>query len=246
MAAVQDPNFWRRFSTAVHQQEDFEKAHPDLQHSYVGPSPVPSAPMSPLSQCHLITPSSEQAWQAEFEEQKRRASGIMAPGMGTERVPKPSKLKKSASRASTRPLLHQRHSSSFSPSPSPFPSPLPSLHWPASRSLRTPTTLPHPLSTHLDAATKALPPRPQPVLPGLCSPSSLSLSSRPRTLFKTWTTITGPANMVPHSESWLASQKQKSKQRTCICWCFWLVLIALVAAAIVTVLVLRAHGILHF
>jgi hypothetical protein len=236
---IQDPNFWRRFSTAVH-QDDFAKDHQDLKHSYVDPSPASSAPMSPSSQCQLFVPSSpvlarsgvvsmppsalrrEQIWQAEIEAERRGSAVEMRQ---KEKVP--SKLKKSASRASTRPLLHQRNKSS--------------VHWPSS--LQSPTL---DLSTPSPAFHTTTLTRPPSLLAGLRSPSSLSLSGRPRTLFKTWTTITGPANVCPHSESWLAGQKKKSRQRTWICWCFWLGLIALVAGVVVAVLVLRSHGILKF
>jgi hypothetical protein len=227
---VQDPNFWRRFSVAVH-QDDLEKEQVpgNLKHSYV-PSNPSTAPMSPTSQCHLSPafPASpiasismslsaptqpalrqEEIWQAEFEAEKAQERERERE-REQERAPprKPSKLKKSASRASTRPLL-RKISTKHARVPS-FPD------------------LERPRSLRLDFS-------------GLRSPSALSLSGRPRTLFKTWTTIT--ANPVCR-DSWLAGQKKKSRQRTWICWCFWLCVLALVAGVVVAVLVLKAHDII--
>jgi hypothetical protein len=206
---VQDPNFWRRFSLAVHQDEalrsELAQSSPDLKHSYV-PS-LSSAPMLPtyapsaLSSMHNLLASPvraalrpEEIWQHEFESEKaaREEQHVQ--------VRRPAKLKKSASRASTRPLLHKRNQVSVT------------------------------ISLHA------------PVIPGLRSPSCLSLSGRPKTLFKTWTTCT--ANPVANRASWLESQQKKSRHRTWICWAFWLSMIALVAGVVVAVLVLRAHGII--
>jgi hypothetical protein len=205
---IQDPHFWKRFSTAVHQDEAIKEemaGSPDLKHSYV-PS-ISSAPMSPdfppsaapsmhnlLAQPAPVALRKEEIWQREFESEKQ------ALAQHTQRpCKKPSKLKKSASRASTRPLLHKQQQ--------------PSLTF----SLRRPS------------------------IPGLRSPSCLSLSGRPKTVFKTWTTC--EANPI-HSTSWLESQNKKSRHRTWMCWAFWLSMIVLVAGVVVTVLVLRAHGII--
>jgi hypothetical protein len=229
---VQDPNFWRRFSVAVH-QDDLEKEQVprNLKHSYVPSNPSP-APMSPTSQCHLSpafpaspiasismslvssptlpTLRQEEIWQAEFEAE--RACEREREREQDEPIRKPSKLKKSASRASTRPLLrNQSLNNKHKHSPS-FPEPL-----------RSPSSLR------------------RPDLSGLRSPSALSLSGRPRTVFKTWVTIT--ADPVCR-DSWLASQKKKSRQRTWICWCFWLCVLSLIAGVVVAVLVLKAHGII--
>jgi hypothetical protein len=237
---VQDPNFWRRFSVAVH-QDDLEKEQVpgNLKHSYVSSNPS-TAPMSPTSQCHLspafpaspiasismsLSPPTqptlrqEEIWQAEFEaekaeererEREREQEREREAQRNQNPIRKPSKLKKSASRASTRPLLRNQSQTKHAHKPS-----FPDLERPPS--LRRPD------------------------LSGLRSPSALSLSGRPRTLFKTWTTIT--ANPVCR-DSWLASQKKKSRQRTWICWCFWLCVLALVAGVVVAVLVLKAHDII--
>jgi hypothetical protein len=243
---VQDPNFWRRFSLAVHQDDLSKETTPDLKHSYVAPQ-TSSAPLSPTSQCHLspafASPASsmrhlsspsplsaphvsplrrEQIWQSEFEAEKQlqREQELSVP----QTKQKQNKLKKSASQASKRPLLrgHARTSSSFTSN---------SIY--TFSQSKTPTT-----TTTIDITLQ----RPQSVLAqALRCPSSLSLTGRPRTMFKTWTEIT--ANPV-HSDSWLAGQKKKHKQRAWICWCFWLSVIALVAGVVVAVLVLRAHGII--
>ncbi|OAL04586.1 hypothetical protein IQ06DRAFT_99069 [Phaeosphaeriaceae sp. SRC1lsM3a] len=257
---VQDPNFWRRFSVAVH-QDDLTKeqaaSRPDLKHSYVYPSnsTCPSAPLSPTSQCHLspafpaspITSMSilsasastpalatlrrEEIWQAEIEAEKaaerereeaERATRNIAPT-----VRRPSKLKKSASRASTRPLLRRTTRTSFSLSPN------------EEELQQQADEKPHP----------SFPPRRpsfpsslrRPSIPGFRSPSALSLSGRPRSAFKTWTTIT--ANPHPR-DSWLEGQQRKRRQRTWICWCFWLCMMALVAGVVVAVVVLKAHKII--
>jgi len=39
MAVVRDPAFWRRFSMAVHLDEEAQTAKPELKHSYVIPQP---------------------------------------------------------------------------------------------------------------------------------------------------------------------------------------------------------------
>jgi hypothetical protein len=259
--AIQDPNFWKRFSTAVHNSDLAKDGHPDLKHSYV-PSAPSSAPMSPTSQSHLFSPAAsvsnlrvvscpppallgtrsdsanglrrEEVWQAEFDTQRREKHEMEERSSSRPRpVRQPSKLKKSASRASTRPLLSHRRQSS-------------SIHF-ASSSHNTPT-----LKQTTISQTSL--PRPNSILHSLRSPSSLSLSGRPRTLFKTWTTITG--NAAAHSnsntdggynsDSWLESQQRKKRQRTWICWCFWLGLIALVAGVVVAILVLRKYDILKF
>lgn len=262
---VQDPNFWRRFSVAVH-QDDLSKEQaanrPDLKHSYVYPSTstCTSAPLSPTSQCHLspafpaspVTSMSimsastpalatlrrEEVWQAEIEAEKaaerereaeqHRQRQQQQRKASESNIRRPSKLKKSASRASTRPLLRRTTRTSISLSPNgeddnnddekfPHPPPAPPRRPSFPTSLRRPS------------------------LPGFRSPSALSLSGRPRSAFKTWTTITANPNS---RDSWLEGQKKKRRQRTWICWCFWLCVFALVAGVVVAVVVLRAHGII--
>ena len=44
MVVIQDPLFWKRFSTAVHLEEAASSPHPDLKHSYASPFPLPLTP----------------------------------------------------------------------------------------------------------------------------------------------------------------------------------------------------------
>ncbi|KAH7406547.1 hypothetical protein DE146DRAFT_607762 [Phaeosphaeria sp. MPI-PUGE-AT-0046c] len=232
---VQDPNFWRRFSVAVH-QDDLTKeqaaSRPGLKHSYVYPSnsTCPSAPLSPTSQCHLSPafPASPVTSSLSI-----LSASVSTPPPATLRreeptgnqaatVRRPSKLQKSASRASTRPLLRRQTRTSFSLAPN-------DEEKPPSHPRLPPRRPSFPSSLR------------RPSIPGFRSPSALSFSGRPRSAFKTWTTIT--ANPHPR-DSWLEGQQKKRRQRTWICWCFWLCVFALVAGVVVTVVVLRAHGII--
>lgn len=255
---VQDPNFWRRFSVAVH-QDDVSKeeaaSRPDLKHSYVYPSTstCTSAPLSPTSQSHLspafpgspVTSMSilsgsmnvstpalatlrrEEVWQAEIEAEKaaererEREGDERVQLQPTATVRRASKLKKSASRASTRPLLRRTTLTQTSTSLSP--------------DLENPLQPPTPFSQRRPSFPR------RPSIPGFRSPSALSLSGRPRSAFKTWTTIT--ANPHPR-DSWLQGQQRKKRQRTWICWCFWLCVLALVAGVVVAVVVLKKYGVI--
>lgn len=74
MAMVRDPAFWRRFSVAVHQDEEAQAraTRPELKHSYVTPSPsmqspthqIPSPtatmPLSPTSPINPFSPMSSE------------------------------------------------------------------------------------------------------------------------------------------------------------------------------------------
>jgi hypothetical protein len=249
---VQDPNFWRRFSLAVH-QDDLSKSPEhtgDLKHSYVDPSPLsptsqhnllspafPSSPQFPTialvpAPAHTVPLRQEEIWQSEFEAEKAAMRE-----MKEKETPKrrPSKLQKSASRASRRPLL-SRSSSTFSRNTSftfPASNPPSANQTTYTYTTTTQTNTPLVLSPALQ--------RPPSALSFLRNPSTLSLSGRRGTVFKTWTEIT--ANPTS-SDSWLAGQKKKSKQRAWICWCFWLTFLVLVAGVVVAVLVLKSHGII--
>jgi hypothetical protein len=246
---VQDPNFWRRFSLAVH-QDDLSKSPEhtgDLKHSYVDPSP-----RSPTSQHNLLSPAfppspqiptialappahtvplrQEEIWQSEFEAEKaamREKESVPPPKR------RPSKLQKSASRASRRPLL-SRSSSTFSRNTSSF-------TFPSSQPTSANSTYTYTTTTQTTTPLSPALARPPSTLSFLRNPSTLSLSGRRGTVFKTWTEIT--ANHAS-SDSWLAGQKKKSKQRAWLCWCFWLTFMVLVAGVIVAVLVLKSHGII--
>lgn len=72
----------------------------------------------------------------------------------------------------------------------------------------------------------------------------ISLTGRPKSSFRFWTTITAGNADVETSDGWLESQNRKARQRTWICWAFWLGFIVIVVGVIVTVLVLRGKGII--
>ncbi|CAE7032087.1 hypothetical protein PTNB73_05123 [Pyrenophora teres f. teres] len=78
---------------------------------------------------------------------------------------------------------------------------------------------------------------------GNFSALSLSLSGRPNSRFNFVTTISAD---VENSDTWLARQKKKERHRAWLCWAFWGVLALLVVGVVVTVVVLRAHGIIRF
>jgi hypothetical protein len=259
---VQDPNFWRRFSLAVH-QDDLSKSpeHGDLKHSYVAPQHPSSAPLSPTSQHNLLSSPAlspamsqfptlapahtvplrpEEIWQSEFEAEKqmqREQEAMRAP-----QKKRGGKLQKSASRASKRPLL-DRSSSTLSRNTSfTFPARSPSQTHQKTVTIdisslpqTTQTTPMSPLQRPPSALSLSRP------LSFLRNPSTLSLSGRRGTVFKTWTEITANPES---SDSWLAGQKKKSKQRAWLCGCFWLGVIVLVAGVVVAVLILKRNGII--
>ncbi|EDU43753.1 hypothetical protein A1F97_02038 [Pyrenophora tritici-repentis] len=78
---------------------------------------------------------------------------------------------------------------------------------------------------------------------GNISALSLSLSGRPNSRFNFVTTISAD---VENSDTWLARQKKKERHRAWLCWAFWGVLALLIVSAVVTVVVLKAHGIVKF
>lgn len=238
---VRDPDFWRRFSVAVH-QDDLAKqemqARPGLAHSYVSPSPPSSPPLaSPASLDPLVPglfaspmdsvlslPTLQSppavAFAPEESQRRKRESAPVQPRR------QPSKLRKSPSTRSTAPLLPPPPP----PPKDPGPRSSPRLNRPKS-----------PSSHSFKHRYPSLPPTPS--RHSFRCPSSLSLSGRSKSNFRTWTTITGGADLK-NRDSWLESQKRKKKQRTWICWCFWTTAVLLVAGVIVAILVLRAHGII--
>ncbi|KAF1916507.1 hypothetical protein BDU57DRAFT_234600 [Ampelomyces quisqualis] len=238
-----DPNFSRRFTHAVH-HDDLERTataeRPHLRPSHVVSSyhsssallpPTPPGPSSPVASASVITAPEnclrrEEEWQpetdaehAEARRQPSRKSVLQETHPHPNFQRRPSKLQKSPSRASTRPLLvqlsqPQRQTCTYNHAHTP--SSPESLGRPSLKSLR-----------HTSFLARR-------------SPSALSLSGRPGTMFKTWTTIT--ANPAPR-DSWLAGQK-KSNQRTCICWLFWLCLMLVIVGVVVTMAVLKTHDII--
>jgi t-SNARE complex subunit (syntaxin) len=71
----------------------------------------------------------------------------------------------------------------------------------------------------------------------------VSLSGRPKSAFRFWTTISADAATSRDSE-WLEGQQRKARQRTWMCWLFWMVFLVVVVGAVVTVVVLRGKGII--
>ncbi|KAG9194421.1 hypothetical protein G6011_04456 [Alternaria panax] len=223
---VRDPQFWKRFSVAVH-QDDLEKTIQDPKQSYVQSSlssPSHSPLGSPTSQSH---PSPAFLPMVQLpSERSSFASSPPSPLSGQVRASQIPREKKQRPRSklqktnSTKPLLRPTVSVQDKPS---------------------------------DRDHDALSPPQRPLCPLPASPSrsffrapnistfSLSLSGRPQSRFNFVTTITADAS---HRDSWLAKQQRKAKHRTWICWCFWTIFLLLVAGVVVTVLVLKAHNII--
>jgi hypothetical protein len=221
---VRDPQFWKRFSVAVH-QDDLEKHNiQDPKQSYVSSSlssPSPTAPGSPTSQTHLHTtpttfpPMAQlQSTRSSFAAPSPLSAELSASQIRLEKKQRPrSKLQKTPS---TKPLLRPsisiRETTHIQEEP-----PLSPL----------PPSRPHSFFRTPNLSTLSL--------------SHIHLSGRPQSRFHFTTTITADAS---HRDSWLASQQRKARQRTWICWCFWIAFLLLVAGVVVTVLVLRAHKII--
>lgn len=54
MAGVRDPAFWKRFSMAVHlDDEENASGRPELKHKYVSYTPTPANTLSPSPQISL-------------------------------------------------------------------------------------------------------------------------------------------------------------------------------------------------
>ncbi|KAI4676330.1 uncharacterized protein J4E88_007244 [Alternaria novae-zelandiae] len=242
---VRDPQFWKRFSVAVH-QDDLEKTTQTqgLKQSYVSSSLSPPLG-SPTSQTHLPITSppmvqlqSTRSSYAGSSPLSPLSAEIFSSGIHTQTAEKEketdkdkkkerprSKLQKTPS---TKPLLRPSISIQEFPSTTtqnayqpPF-SPLPSS-----------PTHPHPSSSS----------RPHSFFrtPNLSTLSLSHLSGRPSSRFHFTTTITADAS---HRDSWLAGQQRKAKQRTWICWCFWICFLLLVAGVVVTIIILKQHKII--
>ncbi|KAF2675853.1 hypothetical protein K458DRAFT_397524 [Lentithecium fluviatile CBS 122367] len=225
MGTINDPNFWKRFSVAVH-QSDAEKAElasrPDLKHSYVAleicETTNPFSPITtPTSQCpstpsyhhtplspvapRSASPSSAPA-ATQLGERHRGAEEPHAKGRTPTPPRTPTRLQKKPSNAHARPTPR--------PDKSPRRPSLAHIHAPFTR---------HTNTSHL----------------------TLGLSGRPPSRFKFWTSVTAdPSNR----DSWLEGQRRKRKQRTWICWAFWVGFVVLVGGVVAAILVLRARGVI--
>ncbi|KAF2110939.1 hypothetical protein BDV96DRAFT_690783 [Lophiotrema nucula] len=221
MAAVRDPAFWKRFSVAVH-QDDQEKEErqqrPELKHSYV--TSLSSAPSTattfPTKDPYRISrPPPILTGDGTKRTSIRISTHILTPGSPT-KTPALNRWPSISSPTIT------RQPSKLKKSPPP------------------PTSSSHPYTPTLPSRQN-----PQPAFTtrhGNGSQMTLGLSGRPPSRFKFWTSITAGANN--NRDSWLEAQLKKKRQRTWMCWLFWLIFLALVAGVVIVVLLLKAKHII--
>ncbi|KAF1930565.1 uncharacterized protein M421DRAFT_3606 [Didymella exigua CBS 183.55] len=284
---VQDPNFWRRFSVAVHNDEaamlaaEAGKGNKEDKHAYVvslsSPIDSPSSASTPTSQCHLSPafppaaftgPATAPVHVIQSEKEKRKEARRSKASSGTRSVYFEAAGWKTPEMIALHRLPSFPHSS-HTPTPS-LPSTPHSAHFalaadspPSKRASRRASRFRFALSSH----PPSLPPTPKSTaFPAstYSSPASqhtsrfakhangsrlslgISLSGRPKSAFRFWTTITaGTVDAETNAgirDSWLEGQQRKARQRAWMCWAFWGVFLVLVAGAIVTVLVLRGKG----
>jgi hypothetical protein len=218
MGTVNDPNFWKRFSVAVH-NDDASKA--DLKHSYVitldapdtahkDPSPVTTptseAPLSHSFQLRPLSPTSPSILSPSLKSPGLDNKWPLSSPLASPTTPRNGRLQKA------RPGEHRSPARKASP---------PVLSQPRRPSLA------HilPFTHHNNSSQMTLG----------------GITGRPASRFKFWTSISAdPTNR----DSWLEGQRRKRKQRTWICWAFWLGLAAIVGGVVATVLILRQKGIL--
>lgn len=256
---IRDPQFWNRFSIAVH-QDDLEKQLMTTQnpkHSYVSTSRSPFSPAqsplgSPTSPTHHLPPPSSPGYPPMVQLSSLRSSIMSTPlsplsplsretplSEPTTPDSKKSKPPKNKRMSKQRPRSHLQKTPSTKPLLRPdIPAATsPQYHKKAAPSSSASSSA----NIYLDPLVlPASPSRPFFRAPNL-STLSLSLSGRPTSRFKFVTTITADAS---HRDSWLVRQKKKERQRTWLCWAFWLVFLVLVAGVVVMVLVLRAKHII--
>lgn len=240
---VQDPNFWKRFSTAVHADEAEKeqlKDRPDLKHSYVSSRASfelsPTSPTSPHLYSAPASPTSQAPLSPYFSPIDHMPAPAFSPigYLPSPSAPPPAML--SSQRREERAGPHHRHvegKTQLSQAKPPARQPS-KLRKPSSTRSSHPLLprnypLPSPPPSHYPSTRRS-------------SSASLNLTGRSKATFKTWTTITATNDMA--RTSWLESQTRKRRQRTWICWCFWLGFMVLVAGVVVTVVVLRREGIL--
>ncbi|KAG9199111.1 hypothetical protein G6514_009029 [Epicoccum nigrum] len=261
---VQDPNFWRRFSVAVHNDEaamlakDLESGKKETKHAYVMSHSSPlDSPTTPNSQT-LLSPAFPpaafarplsapvpilQREAASAREQRRsHAAGeksVYFSASVEEKAPEMIALHKLPS-----PSSPQTSRFSISPPPSPKPNRISRLRFPLTS--HPPTQPSTPLSATFAPSTKT---SPSTRWSRIKNPNGsrlslgVSLSGRPKSAFRFWTTISADAATSRDSE-WLEGQRRKARQRTWMCWLFWMVFLVVVVGAVVTVVVLRGKGII--
>ena len=272
-AMVQDPNFWRRFSVAVHNNEVAQLAKGDgngskeIKHAYVVSlsSSAASPVTTPTSQCHLSPAFPPQAFTRPLsapissfkmeEREKTRQSGATS---GTKSVYFDAEERPEMIALRSLPSFHQLAQSSHTPSVPSTPrsaqfsldkSPGKRASRRASRfrfalSSHPPSLPPTPKSTHFPADTPQSKRTSRRFTKNL-NPSRLSLGlSLSGRPKQSFRFWTTITADASHSDSWLESQNKKSRQRTYMCWVFWMMFLVVVVGAIVTVLILRGKGII--
>ena len=251
---IRDPQFWKRFSVAVH-QDDLEKeimTAQDTKNPYVTSSslssPAPSPLGSPTSQTKLSSSWSLPAigYPPMVQLGSLRSSCIVSSPLSPLSPLSASDKAvwdagSEANKSSKKKEKKQRPESALQKTSSTKPLLRPDISDPH------PSRTSHPPSTPPQIEIEPLPPSRSffrtPNLSTLSLTRSLApLSGRPASRFKFVTTIS--ADAPHHRDSWLARQKKKERQRMWICWAFWSVFLLLIAGVVVTVLVLKAHGII--
>ncbi|KAF1952845.1 hypothetical protein CC80DRAFT_166826 [Byssothecium circinans] len=233
MATVRDPNFWKRFSIAVHQDEALKEElakHPELKHTYVtalalsssvslDSTTMPSPVATPRSESHILDPTFTNPI-PKFSQHPQPMSPVALRPMTAAPSPDSQRPITHPTPPATPPLAHTQ--------PPTRPNRLTKTPTPKSTKSKTSITRPrarsNPFTRHANS-----------------SQMTLGLSGRPQSRFKFWTSVSAdPSNR----DSWLENQQRKSKQRTYMCWGFWGVVACLVAGVVATVLVLKQKGII--
>ncbi|KAF2010615.1 hypothetical protein BU24DRAFT_61806 [Aaosphaeria arxii CBS 175.79] len=273
MAVPRDPNFWRRFSTAVHQEEaaQIEAAQrPDLKHSYVYPSDSPCNSPSIASPSSFPPASPDSTYpiahsRSHQDDVPSSPPPAYLPRKSSKRLIKKNKVPEfdmnlvnnnnnnnatttdeAATTTKTTPLDEKPNSVTTVGLA------------PIERQTTVDTTFSEPPpKSHLRTLSVASPPL-SPVTPNT-APSIKPLTNRPYAPRFNTSQLTLGFSGRPNSrfnfwthvsanpanrESWLEEQKRKKSKRTCMCWCFWLVFLALVGGAVAAVVVLRSKGII--
>jgi hypothetical protein len=214
MAMVRDPAFWKRFSTAVHLDEEAQAqaSTPGLKHQYVEPpSPALASPDS------IPRPSTTNTTTRLF------SLSSSTPNTAQQPFASPSAPAPESSITST--------TSSTSSAPS-----KPKRNLPPRRKI----TKTHTTTTTTEFAPSSVSKQPLYTRRN-ASQLTLGLSGRPPSRFRFWTSISADPH---NRESWLEEQQRKKSKRTCMCWGFWLVFFAFVAGIVVTILLLKSKGII--
>ncbi|KZM20751.1 uncharacterized protein EKO05_0002652 [Ascochyta rabiei] len=269
---VQDPNFWRRFSVAVHNDEaamlfkDSEHGQKETKHAYVVSlsSPTVSPVATPTSQCHLspvlpatvfTRPISAPAFVSKQDGKDKQRSRATS---GTKSVCFDANEDKMPEMIA---LHHLPSCPQLSFAPESLPSTPKSAYFapdslPSKRASRRASRFRFALSSH----PPSLPPTPKSThFPPSTLPSkrtsrrftknsntsrlSFGLSLSGRSKSSFRFWTTVTADPYPR-DSWLEGQKRKARQRAYMCWAFWMVFLVLIVGAIVVLVVLRREGII--